>query len=262
MSPGWPGTEPTGFGRRHSMPRQHPGGASTCPEHPVGDALWKRRHRLCKVGDKGSCRQDQGAPMLWSSRRGSGYRIRRLHQVFRYRTGGLAPPARAAVPSGHFCAPESRKGADERARGSLAAERRARSAPARPPGPPDPALHARCRPRRRGASAVLRCVETYRYDTTETTTGADGRTDLAHGDPDGARRDPPHRLRAAGSRTNGRRPAAAVGPGPGGARPWTGHLRGRGAALRLDARGEGRPADEGSTSGWRRSCTWPSRPPC
>jgi len=40
--------------------------------------------------------------MLRSSRRGSGYRIRRLHQVFRYRTGGLAPPARAAVPSGHF----------------------------------------------------------------------------------------------------------------------------------------------------------------
>ena len=28
----------------------------------------------------------------------------------------------------------------------------------------------------RGASAVLRCVETYRYDTTEMTTGADGRT--------------------------------------------------------------------------------------
>jgi hypothetical protein len=28
----------------------------------------------------------------------------------------------------------------------------------------------------RGASAVLRCVETYRYDTTETTTGADGRS--------------------------------------------------------------------------------------
>ena len=28
----------------------------------------------------------------------------------------------------------------------------------------------------RGASAVLRCVETYRYDTTETSTGADGRT--------------------------------------------------------------------------------------
>jgi hypothetical protein len=28
----------------------------------------------------------------------------------------------------------------------------------------------------RGVSAVLRCVETYRYDTSETTTGAGGRT--------------------------------------------------------------------------------------
>ena len=113
----------------------------------------------------------------------------------------------------------------------------------------------------RGASAVLRCVETYRYDTTETSTGADGRTTSRTVTKTG--HEEIHRIdyelqgpgrMAAGQPLQWSLDLEAPGLGP---------ATFEGEELRCDWILEAKvDLPMSRTSASRRACTWRSRPPC
>jgi hypothetical protein len=69
---------------------------------PIVDGVWIVARTGSKLGDKWYCVSSGWTAILWSSRRGKRYRIRRLHQGFRYRQRWLRSPRSDACSFGAF----------------------------------------------------------------------------------------------------------------------------------------------------------------
>lgn len=147
----------------------------------VVDSLLTTALRRREVGDKGACPARGRDPILWSSRRGSA--------PDREIASRVPVPARwsrtaesGAVPSGHFVVPlciarRRRRGEESHAvaeQWTLQLEPQVlipgRTVRASITFVPEVDIAAR------GVRAALRCTERWRYDTTQSSTGADGRS--------------------------------------------------------------------------------------
>ena len=81
--------------------------------HPDVDGLWIAAATGAKLGDKWYCVSSRRAAILRASRRGKRYRIRRLHQGFRYRQRWLRSPRSDACSFGTLRVPAVSRAATE-----------------------------------------------------------------------------------------------------------------------------------------------------